>query len=86
MGHRLVIDGAPQPQSVLTNVDTMDLQNASALKYIFSADSKHVAHFAGSPAADGRRGVFLDGKFVPVLSAFPPPERPELLARCNAPV
>ncbi len=68
MGHRLVIDGAPQPQSVLTNVDTMDLQNASALKYIFSADSKHVAHFAGSPAADGRRGVFLDGKFVPVLS------------------
>jgi len=63
MGERLVIDGAPQPQSAISG-DRIDIQNVSALKYIFSADSKHVAHFANSPAADAR-GVFLDGAFVP---------------------
>ncbi len=67
MGHRLVIDGVPQSQSVLTTVDTMDLQNAQALKYVFSPDSKHVAHFAGPPTAtgDNRRGIFLDGRYIP---------------------
>ena len=63
-GHRLVIDGVPQPQSVLGG-DYIDLENpAGALKYIFSPDSKHVAHFANSPSAPAR-GIFLDGKFVP---------------------
>ncbi len=67
MGHRLVIDGVPQPQSVLTTVDTMDLQNAQALKYVFRPDSKHVAHCAGPPTAtgDNRRGIFLDGRYIP---------------------
>jgi hypothetical protein len=64
-GHRLVIDGVPQPQSALGS-DRIDLEDASALKYIFSADSKHVAHFANSTSATAiARGVFLDGKFIP---------------------
>jgi WD40 repeat protein len=61
MGQRLVIDGVPQPQSALSG-DRIDMQNVSALKYIFSADSKHVAHFANSETA---HGIFLDGKFIP---------------------
>ena len=67
LGGRLVIDGAPQPQSALSG-DRIDLQNVSALKYIFSADSKHVAHFAvpTTPTGDYQRGVFLDGKYVQV--------------------
>jgi len=67
LGHRLVIDGAAQPQSVLTKVDTMDLQNAMALKYVFSPDSKHIAHFGGPPTPTGGydRGIFLDGKYIP---------------------
>jgi len=67
MGHRLVIDGVPQPQSVLTTVDTMDLLNAQALKYVVSADSKHIAHFAAPPTPTGGydRGIFLDGKYLP---------------------
>jgi hypothetical protein len=70
MGRRLVIDGAPQPQSLLTTVDTMDLLNAQALKYVFSPDSKHIAHFAGPPTPTGGydRGIFLDGKYVPASS------------------
>jgi hypothetical protein len=38
------------------------------LKYIFSADSKHVAHFAipTTPTGDYQRGVFLDGKYVQI--------------------
>ena len=62
-GYRLVIDGVPQPQSVLSGADTIDLENTvAALKYVFTADSKHVAHFATSGTT---RGVFLDGKFIP---------------------
>ncbi len=70
LGHRLVIDGVAQPQSVLTKVDTMDLQNAMALKYVFSPDSKHIAHFAGPPTPTGGydRGIFLDGKYLPASS------------------
>jgi hypothetical protein len=67
LGGRLVIDGAPQPQSALSN-DSIDLQTPGALKYIFSADSKHVAHFAipPTPTGDYQRGVFLDGKYVQI--------------------
>src|SRR6266478_4426067 len=65
MGNRLVIDGVPQPQSALST-DIIDMQNSSALKYIFSTDSKHVAHLAlpPTPSGDYQRGVFLDGKYV----------------------
>ena len=67
LGGRLVIDGAPQPQSSLSG-DRIDMQNVSTLKYIFSADSKHVAHFAVpiTPTGDYQRGVFLDGKYVQI--------------------
>jgi hypothetical protein len=57
-----VLDGVPQPQSALSG-DYVDLEHtATALKYVFSPDGKHVAHFATSATA---RGVFLDGKFIP---------------------
>jgi len=62
----LVLDGVRQAQSALSG-DRIDPTNVLALKYIFSADSKHVAHFAFSPAGN-TRGVFLDGKFVPISS------------------
>jgi hypothetical protein len=67
LGGRLVVDGASQPQSSLSG-DIIDMQNPSALKYIFSADSKHVAHFAvpPTPTGDYQRGVFLDGKYVQI--------------------
>jgi hypothetical protein len=67
MGYRLVLDGVVQSESVWTKVDTMDLQNALALKYVFSPDGKHIAHFAGPPTATGGydRGIFLDGKYIP---------------------
>jgi hypothetical protein len=70
MGQRLVIDGVAQPQSVLTKVDTMDLQNVHSLKYVFSPDSKHIAHFAAPPTPTGGydRGIFLDGKYIPASS------------------
>jgi len=55
-----------QAQSTLSG-DRIDLTNVSALKYIFSPDSKHVAHFSFSPAGN-TRGVFVDGKFVPISS------------------
>ena len=64
MGTHLAIDGNVMQQSNFTKVDSMDLENPSALKYVFSADSKHFAHFAGDDAT-GMRGIFLDGKFVP---------------------
>jgi hypothetical protein len=64
MGTHLAIDGIVMQQSNFTKVDTMDLENPNALKYVFSADSKHFAHFAGDDST-GIRGVFLDGKFVP---------------------
>jgi hypothetical protein len=67
LGGRLVVDGASQPQSSLSG-DIIDMQNPSATKYIFSADSKHVAHFAvpPTPTGDYQRGVFLDGKYVQI--------------------
>jgi Tol biopolymer transport system component len=67
LGHRLVLDGIVQSESVLTKVDTMDLQNALALKYVFSPDGQHIAHFAGPPTPTGGydRGIFLDGKYIP---------------------
>ena len=60
----LVLDGVRQAQSSLSN-DRIDLVNVSVLKYVFSPDSKHVAHFAYSPAGN-TRGAFVDGKFVPI--------------------
>jgi hypothetical protein len=42
----------------------MDMDNPQALHYIFSADSKHMAHFAQNDTSS-RRGVFLDGIFIP---------------------
>ena len=60
----LVLDGVRQTQSSLSG-DRIDATSVSALKYIFSPDSKHVAHFAYSPAGN-TRGVFVDGKFVPI--------------------
>jgi hypothetical protein len=63
-GYRLVIDGVQQPQSALSG-DYIDLEHTvAALKYTFSPDSKHVAHFSNSPSATAR-GIFLDGKFIP---------------------
>ena len=65
-GERLVIDGTPQQASALSN-DRPDPQDPS-VKYLFSADSKHVAHFAvpPTPTGDYQRGIFLDGKYVRV--------------------
>jgi hypothetical protein len=64
----LVLDGVRQPQSSVSG-DRIDPVNVSALKYVFSPDSKHVAHFANSPAgAAVTRGVFADGKFIPISS------------------
>lgn len=65
-GFSLVIDGVSQAQSVLTRVDIVDLEHsATGLKYVFSPDSKHVAHF-GDNTAGVVRGIFLDGKFFPL--------------------
>jgi hypothetical protein len=67
-GLRLAIDGMAQQQSALSN-DRPDPQDPS-VKYLFSADSKHIAHFAvpPTPTGDYQRGVFLDGKYVQVSS------------------
>jgi len=60
-----VLDGTRQAQSSVSG-DRIDLMNISALKYVFSPDSKHVAHFANSPSAGGvAHGVFVNGKFIP---------------------
>jgi hypothetical protein len=64
----LVLDGVRQAQSSVSG-DRIDPVNVSALKYVFSPDSKHVAHFANSPAGIAvTRGVFVDGKFIPISS------------------
>jgi len=64
MGTHLAIDGAVLQQSNYTKVDIMDLENPQALQYMFSPDSKHMAHFAQNDASN-LRGVFLDGVFIP---------------------
>ena len=63
---RLAIDGMAQQQSALSN-DRPDPQDPS-VKYLFSADGKHVAHFAvpPTPTGDYQRGIFLDGQYVRV--------------------
>jgi len=62
----LTIDGVFQQQSTLSN-DILDSAHPQAPKYIVSPDSKHFAHFAlGNTAAGVVRGVFLDGKFLPL--------------------
>ena len=63
MGRRLVLDGIPQPAS------NLGPSNAPVDgKYVFSSDGKHIAHFAlpPTPTGDGERGLFLDGKYVPL--------------------
>jgi hypothetical protein len=68
MGYSLVIDGVPQPQSAMPlDGYRIDLeQPVTASRYIFSPDSKHVAHFGFANTAAGRaNGIFLDGKFIP---------------------
>ena len=66
MDLHLTIDGVVQQQSALSN-DIPDMAHPQALKYIVSADSKHFAHFAvGNTSAGPARGVFLDGKFIPL--------------------
>ena len=69
MGSRLVIDGVPQPQVALSN-DIIDSQKPTALKYIFSADSKHVAYFGypPTPGGDHERGVVVDGRYLAISS------------------
>lgn len=64
IGH-LAIDGALLPQSNVNVIDQMDVDHPNAPHYIFSADSKHFAHFGGSDST-GMPGIFLDGQFVPV--------------------
>jgi hypothetical protein len=61
LGLHLVIDGMLQPQSAISG-ERINMQEPGAVKYIFSADSKHAAHFANSETA---HGIFLDGKFIP---------------------
>ena len=68
MGYSLVIDAVPQPQSAMPlDGYRIDLeQPVTAPRYIFSPDSKHVAHFGFANTAAGRaNGIFLDGKFIP---------------------
>jgi hypothetical protein len=68
MGYSLVIDGVPQSQSAMPlDGYRIDLeQPVTAPRYIFSPDSKHVAHFGFANTAAGRaNGIFLDGKFIP---------------------
>jgi hypothetical protein len=66
-GYHLVVDGVTQPQSSTTSGDILDPETGvRGLQYVFSADSKHVAHFGNANTAAGiARGIFLDGKFVP---------------------
>lgn len=68
MGVHLAFDGTVIPQSNFNKGDIMDPENGTALSYIFSADSKHVAHFAGNET-QMQRGIFLDGKFIPASQA-----------------
>jgi hypothetical protein len=68
MGRHLAIDGVPQPQSLLPKESRINPWNSPAdVKYVFSPDSKHVAHFAlaPSPNAGAQFGIFLDGKYIP---------------------
>jgi len=59
MGLRLALDGVAQPASNFGG-----LGNASDAHYVFSPDSKHVAHLGLSPTPPDNRGLFLDGKYI----------------------
>jgi len=74
MGYSLVIDGVPQPQSAMPlDGYRIDLeQPVTAPRYIFSPDSKHVAHFGFANTATGvAHGIFFDGKFIPASPEGP---------------
>ena len=58
MSLHLALDGAVQPASNMGG-----LGNASDAHYVFSPDSKHIAHLGLSPSNDSR-GLFLDGKYI----------------------
>jgi WD40 repeat protein len=58
MSLHLALDGAVQPASNMGG-----LGNASDAHFVFSPDSKHIAHLGLSPANDSR-GLFLDGKYI----------------------
>jgi hypothetical protein len=60
MGLRLALDGAVQTASNFGG-----LGNASDAHYVFSPDSKHIAHFGLAPTPSGDSGgLFLDGKYI----------------------
>jgi hypothetical protein len=58
MSLHLALDGAVQPASNMGG-----LGNASDAHYVFSPDSKHIAHLGLAPSNDSR-GLFLDGKYI----------------------
>jgi len=55
-----VLDGVLQPNSSLGN------QFNNEPRYVWSPDSKHIAHFH---EGGGTRGVFLNGKVLPIAAA-----------------
>ncbi len=67
MTSHIVLDGVPQTQSVLGGGGTSINMAGVLLPYLFSPDSKHIAHLSSAPPdAAPAHGVFLDGKFIPV--------------------
>ena len=63
----LVLDGAPQTQSVAGGTRINTANGGPSPTYLFSPDSKHIAHFSTAPPdASPGNGIFLDGKFIPV--------------------
>lgn len=64
MGKQLVVDGVVQTASNLGGAITSLLD----AKYVISPDGEHIAHFAlpPTPTGDYGRGIFLDGKYVPI--------------------
>lgn len=63
LGQKLAIDGTPLPASSFGGTPT-----PIATKYVFSPDSKHMAHLAMPPTVTGdyERGLFLDGKYMSI--------------------
>jgi hypothetical protein len=61
----IVIDGTPQTNSVF-NGNRINVANGNpAPTFLFSPDSKHIAHFSNAPPnTPPGHGVFLDGKFI----------------------
>ena len=64
MTSHIVLDGAPQPQSVFNGNRTSVANGGTSSPYVFSPDSRHIAHLSSAPDAQTGHGVFLDGKFI----------------------